>query len=348
MPYTGLLVRDSLQDQGIVPSPGYPYTSPDIICVQQNTYANPAAVFGTTQSYASDPNQAVVAQQNNNFYVRARNLGTAAQGGAMYVYWSKASLLLTPNLWFNQPMTALLNKQPQNYVMLPSVPAGQIAVGAIPFNWTPPTISSNDHFCLIGAVNTVPPYNWPPAQAPTFSSSDQFVLWVRNNQNICWRNLSLVTNPSAPQWDRLDSFANPWPTPMPMLVGVQCQNIPVGTTVQILCTALGINTAVVTTTPNQTIYSSGVTCPSGFNGQVETMARLQSGSWPTGAMLTTTVYVGMQASSPAAHLAHRFGEFEQHPSVVATKQLVRKATGASVNGVLVAIGNTATAYQPTA
>ena len=347
-PYTGILVRDSLQDNGIVPSPGYAYFSPDIICVQQNTYSNPASQFGTGASYAADPNLALINGQNNNFYVRGFNMGTVPQGGNMYVYWSKASLLLTPNLWFNQPLTAIVNKQAQNFVPLPSVAGNQIGVGAIPFNWTPPTISPNDHFCLIGAVNTVPPYTWPPAQAPTFPSSDAFVLWVRTNQNICWRNLSLVSNPNQPEWDRLDSFANPWTTGMAMLVSAQCANVPVGTTVQLLSTAVGINTTQTITSPNQTVYSQGATCPAGFNGIVETVANLPSGTsqWPTGALITTTVYVARPMSSPVARFAHDFGADAQHPSVLAAIGLLRKVENTNDNGVLVAIGNTATGYQP--
>lgn len=345
--YTDILVRDSLQDVGVIPSPGYPYTSPDIICTQQNTYSNPGAQFGTTTSYNGDPNLSVINGQNNNFYVRGKNLGTANVGGNMYVYWSKASLLLTPNLWFNQPMTTL-NSQSQNYVALPSVGANQISVGATPFNWTPPSISPNDHFCLIGAVSTGS-HPWPPTSAPTFANSDEFTMWVRNNQNICWRNLYLVTNPNQPQWDRLDSFSNPWTTTMPMMVQAACTNVPVGTTIKLICTALGINTSVVTTTTNQTVYSNGTGCPAGFNGFIETTANLPSGttSWPSGAMITTTVFVGTSTTSPAFVLAHDFGDDEEHPHVKETRRLVQKTLNDSNGGALIAIGNTATAYQPT-
>ena len=33
--YDGLLMRDNLEDTGVVPSPGYPYHSPDIIAHSQ-------------------------------------------------------------------------------------------------------------------------------------------------------------------------------------------------------------------------------------------------------------------------------------------------------------------------
>jgi|GEM_PF-954763 len=344
--YNGILIRDSQSDTGTVPSPGYPYLSPDVICVQQNTYSNPAVQFGSATSYASDPNLPMISGQNNNFYVRGKNLGAVSQGGNMYLYWSQASLLLTPNLWFNQPLTALINNQYQQYVALPAVAANQVTVGANPFNWTPPPISANDHFCLVAAVNTVPPYTWPPAQAPSFNSYNDFVMWVRTNQNICWRNLTLVTNPDQPEWDRLDSFSNPGNAPAPLLVSAQCVNVPVGTSVQLLCSALGINTTLATTSPNQTIYSQGVTCPAGFNGLIETVANLPRGTsaWPSGAAILTTAYVGMAQPAPAAQFAHHFGSDEQHPSVIGAKALVRTLSNAAQAGVLVEVGNTSTTY----
>ncbi|MBF0175782.1 MAG: hypothetical protein HQL63_02865 [Magnetococcales bacterium] len=51
--YDGFLMRDSLSDDGIVPSPGYPYYSPDMIGHAQ--VADPVSYF--TANYATDPNQ---------------------------------------------------------------------------------------------------------------------------------------------------------------------------------------------------------------------------------------------------------------------------------------------------
>lgn len=346
-PYLGILERDSLDDSGVVPSPGYAYHSPDLICVQQNTYSNPSAQFGTTASYASDPNLPLISGQNNNFYVRGMNLGPNSQGGEMYLYWAKASLLLVPGQWFNQPLYALQGKQPKSSVTLPAVGTKQVTVGAIPFNWTPPAISG-DHFCLVGALN-VPPYNWPPAQSPTFQTMDQFLLWVQSNQNICQRNLTLITNPNQPQWDRLDSFCNPWTGDVAMVVQARCANVPVNTTIQLLSSAVGINKTQQISDPNQTVFSQGAVCPAGFNGTVETMATLPGGmaAWPTGARITTTVYVATSSDSPIAHLANHFGGEAHHPSILETQRLFGTLTGGNGQGVLVAAGNTSTAYQAT-
>ena len=80
--WNDILIRDSLQDNGTTPSLGYPYTSPDIICTQQTTYQDPTQQFSGS-SYTTDPNQPVVNQQNNNFYVRGKNMGTTKQTGNM-------------------------------------------------------------------------------------------------------------------------------------------------------------------------------------------------------------------------------------------------------------------------
>lgn len=339
--WNDLLIRDSQQDTGTVPSPGYPYTSPDIICTQQNTYSNPNQQFGSSESYGVDPNLAVIAQQNNYFYIRAKNLGAQAQSGQAYVYWTKASLLMTPNLWFNQPLKVNIGGNWQANNPLPSAATGAISVCQAPYAWTPPPISGNDHFCLVGAVGTSL-HAWPPAQPPSFANADAFALWVRNNQNICWRNLSLITNPAVPQWDRVDSLANPWSDDRPLLVSATCTNLPIGTNVTLKCTALGINTTqAITNSTKQVVYGQGVTIPAGFNGYVETLAVLPNGSrWPSGALINTTAYIGTVSRSAIAAFAHDFGEDTRHPHVAKALALA----GDGNDGRLVAIGNCTTTY----
>lgn len=338
--WNDILIRDSLQDVGITPSPGYPYYSPDIICTQQTTYPNPTQQFSGA-SYTTDPNQPLINQQNNNFYVRGKNMGTASQTGNMYVYWTKASLVMTPDIWFNQAMTSLVQGKPQNYVTLPSVAGGQISVGQTPFNWTPVPIGNNDHFCVLGAVGTNL-HPWPPAQAPSFANYDAFISWVRNSQNICWRNLTLISNPNVPEWDRVDGFFNKWNADMPMLVSAKCTNVPVNTSISLICTALGINVTQAISSPNQTVYSSGVTCPAQFSGQIETVAQLPTGTtWPAGAQITTTVFIATLPTSAIARFAHDFRADAKHPHVMTARRL-----SGSENGQLVALGNCSTAYQP--
>lgn len=344
--YSGILVRDNTGDTGVIPSPGRAYRSPDIICVQQATYADPAGQFGTAQSYSSDPNQTLIAGQNNNFYVRGKNLAAASLGGKMYVYWSKSSLLLVLDEWIDQPLSSYVGGRLQGFVDLPQIASSQVTVGATAFNWTPPPISSNDHFCMVGAVNDQT-HAWPPQTMPTFPTMGDFVLWVREHQNICWRNLTLVANPSIPDWDRLDSFTNKWAKDVPLFVKVVCSaQVLEHTTIQVLCQALNLN-ETFDGMPGQTFFTKVVVCPANFDGFVETMARLPAGvtSWPEGAEIGTTVYVGFTYSAALAPYAEDFRHRADH-QVEEIARLVGAISGNDGQAIIVEVGNTSTGYRP--
>ena len=76
--FDGFLMRDALNDDGTVPSPGYPYYSPDLIAHAQVADAKPFF----TANYATDPNQPVeLGSKVNYFYVRAKNLSAGTLSG---------------------------------------------------------------------------------------------------------------------------------------------------------------------------------------------------------------------------------------------------------------------------
>jgi hypothetical protein len=336
--WTDLLVRDSPQDTGQIPSPGLPYTSPDIICTQTTTYPNPTQVF--TANYGSDPNLAAIANQNNYFYTRAKNLGTTTQGGTMYLYWAPPSLLMTPNQWIQNAMYIVIPpSQKQYFCALAAVAQNGITVQQTPFVWAAPSAA---HYCAVGICSTSA-NPWNPQSPPTFPTWEDFVLWVRNNGNVGWRNLQMVTNPNIPEWDSTAAFQNQWQVGAPLLVSATANaNVPANTSVTLKSTALGINTTG-TVGPGGTLYSQGVTCPAGFTGYVETIAQTPNNiAWPSGATLTTTAYLGATSSSKVARFAADFGEYNKHPHVLAAKKLI-----GAPNGVLVQVGNNSVGYQPT-
>lgn len=337
-----ILIRDSLQDSGQVPSPGYPYTSPDVICTQQQQVQNPTQTF--TANYNSDPNQAVISNQNNFIYMRGKNMGQTASGGTVYLYWCPSSMLMTPNQWTQNALQANIGGQWQSYNTFPQVAPNTVTVTQAPFTWAPAPPPAGQHYCTIGAVST-PQNPWTTADIPAFPTWDSFVLWVRNNQNICWRNITLITNPTPPQWDRVDVLNNTFNQDVPILVQALCTNVPIGTTVQLKVTNLGINTTQqINNNQSQTVYSNGATLPSGYQGYVETIATLPSGqSWPTGALITTTVFFGTQVGTEVAQFSHDFGRDEEHPSVLQAKKIAGARSGV---GVLVKVGNCSTGYQP--
>ena len=336
--WTDLLVRDSIQDTGQIPALGEPYTSPDLICTQTTMYPNPTQYF--TANYGSDPNQAAIANQNNYFYTRAKNLGSTNQGGTMYLYWAAPSLLMSPAQWIQNALYIVLqNQQKQYYSALAAVAPNAITVQQTPFIWGAPAVA---HYCMVGICSTAQ-HPWNPATPPSFPTWESFVLWVRSNGNIGWRNLQMVTNPNIPEWDSTAAFNNPWSVGAPLLVSATANsNVPPNTSVTLKCTALGIN-VTGPVNPGGTLYSQGVTCPAGFTGYVETTAQTPNGiPWPSGASLVTTAFLGATKSNPVAQFAADFGAANEHPHVLTAKKLTGDA-----NGVLVQVGNNSIAYQPT-
>lgn len=340
--WNDILLRDSPEDTGAIPSP-VRFLSPDVICTQQQQ-VDPAQFM---QNYDESPGKEPIANQNNFIYVRGKNLGTQASGGTVYLYWCRSSLLMWPEQWKSNVVQANVEGKWQPYNILPPVGGGQISVTQAPFIWNPLPLQSdqlqNDHYCIIAAVSTST-HPWSVSSLPTLTYAG-FGIWVRSNPNICMRNITLVSNPNQPVWDRLDLVNIPGETSVPMFVMAQCTNVPIGTTVMLKNDELGITTSEVTASPNQVIYSKGVTCLAGYSGYIETLAQLAAGqTWPTGATITTTLFLGTTSSEPVARFAHNFGADENHPNVMQAKRLAR----GTVDGVLVIMGNCSTKMQPTA
>ena len=285
--FDGFLMRDTLQDTGTVPSPGYPYHSPDMICHSQ---VNDAETF-FTGNYSSDPNQSVqVGSAVNYFYVRAKNLSPGPLSGYFItVYRANASLFMRPSIWKNSP---LKTQAGNTYVSLDNTDSGQVAVGTDPF-LLDGIASSN--FCLIGIASQTQ----TPVIPPDFSSYSAYLSWVRQNQNICGRNLRIVRDFPNRDYEQLDEFSNPETMPVPTLFQVTIHGtLPAGTKFGLVCAPLNINsTWDVGAGPVQT--DSAMT-PAGFEGNVTTWATLPSGSWPDGTWLETVVYVGVGSRSEAA------------------------------------------------
>jgi hypothetical protein len=337
-----ILVRDSLSDNGQSPSPGLPYASPDIICTQQQTFTNPTTTF--TNNYNSDPNQPVIVSQNNYLYMRGKNFGSTPSGGTVFLYWCPGSLLMTPNQWTKNALMANLNNKLQPYNLFPQVGQNGITVTQAPFLWTPQSLPSNEHYCTIGAVST-PQNPWTTADIPSFPTWDSFVMWVRTNQNICWRNITMISNPNPPDWDQVSLLSNQFRTQMFMALTVDCANVPVGTTIQLLCTQLNINQTTTVTNPNQKIAGPSAFVPPSTDSYVETIAHTPTSPWPPGATIQTTLYIGADSQADVATFAEDFGPLEQDPNIQRAKA---QAAGRSGVGVLIQAGNCSMGYQPAA
>jgi hypothetical protein len=322
--YDGLLMRDTTDDTGIVPSPGYPFHSPDVICHAQ--VADAQTFF--KNNYNSDPNQpAQLGSQVNYIYVRAKNLATTAKAGwYIHVYRSSSSLFMTPSIWKNNPLST---QSGDSYVTLGTLKPGEVGVGNANFLLSG---LASDLFCLVGIASATP----TPSIPASFGSFSDYIVWVRSNQNVCGTNVTMLRDYPNQQWDRLDSFSNPSGDEMLTTFKVEAKGpLPANTSYGIRCAPLGID-ARTTVGQKRKLSASGFT-PGNFSGNVETWGSLAvAGKWPAGAMLETTVYVGLPHTDAAAIFATPWDKFPAN---------FHKELGMQLDtGRLVQIGTTGTSF----
>lgn len=129
-------------------------------------------------------------------YVRVRNKGCEASLGSeeLKLYWAKASTALTwPQYWDGTITSPALMGDQIGFVTLPSIPSGQDEI--ILFEWQPPNPADyeaiNDepwHFCLLSRI--VAPND--PMNNEIANETWNLGQNVRQNNNIAWKNLSVV------------------------------------------------------------------------------------------------------------------------------------------------------------
>jgi serine protease len=174
-------LRDALGDSGAVPHSGAVSISPDIICVPA-AVANPTTAFGQGSGTENvDTLGSTVEHGQDNFiYVRMKNRGAGtANGVSATVYWSEVATLVTPNTWKLVGVTAPVN-----------VPQGNTLVVAGPLTWPDAALPlAGNHACFIAILNSAQDPAPPPLPATDWNN---FLAFVRNNNNVAWRNFQVI------------------------------------------------------------------------------------------------------------------------------------------------------------
>ncbi|WP_299612884.1 S8 family peptidase [uncultured Tateyamaria sp.] len=180
-------VRDNIGDDGSIPSSGGVSASPDVI-VRPVPVADPQASFGegsgtensTTLGYQ------VEAGQDNFIYVRMRNRGSqTANNVTARVFWSEVSTLVTPNMWNLIGTTAPV-----------TAPDDDSLVVADGVTWQEADIPGPGHYCFVAILDhPADPAPVLPASFPSFSS------FIRDNNNVAWRNFNVVDDIDDPAGD---------------------------------------------------------------------------------------------------------------------------------------------------
>lgn len=180
-------IRDNIADTGD-PHAGAISASPDII-LRPVPVADPQAAFGEGSGTENDAGLGFEAEagQDNFVYVRARNRGGAAATDVdAQIFWSPPSTLVTPDLW-----------TPIGVATIPILPTGDLLTCSPPLEWPAADIPSQGHYCFVGLLGTA----GDPAPEPgDFLDFDNFREFIRNNNNVTWRNFNVVDrDPDDPE-----------------------------------------------------------------------------------------------------------------------------------------------------
>lgn len=178
-------LRDFVGDTGD-PHTGVISASPDII-LRPAPEANPQTAFGEGSGTENSNLLGFEAEagQDNFVYVRVRNRGGSDAASVMAtIYWAPVATLLTPDLW------TLVGS-----VVFPNVPAGNVLTVSDALRWPASQIPATGHYCFVGLVGNAA----DPAPAPAdFVDWDNYQNFIRNNNNVTWRNFNVVDNQPDP------------------------------------------------------------------------------------------------------------------------------------------------------
>jgi serine protease len=194
-----IYLRDYVGDVGD-PHSGAISTSPNVI-LRQTAVANPQAEFGVGSGNENSNTLGSTAEQgqDNFVYVRALNRGgSAAANVEATVYWAPVATLLTPDLWNLVGQTTI-----------PNVPAGNVLTVSDAITWPAADVPASGHYCFVGLLGRAQ----DPAPRPAdFLDWNNFQTFIRNNNNVTWRNFNVENNVPPPAAEPPDYV------PLPFLV----------------------------------------------------------------------------------------------------------------------------------
>jgi hypothetical protein len=183
-----LWIADTADDTGAEPNPtsDVMWISPDIWVRNQND--------GIANQAHQNPEYRPAGSPTSHVYVRVRNTACTASGSAtLRLYWAKASSGLSwPTPWDGSVTTPALmggaiGSQPV------TVAGGATVTVSMP--WSPPNPADyasfgadRGHFCLLARLETssTAPFGMTTAETTNLNTN------VRNNNNIAWKNITVV------------------------------------------------------------------------------------------------------------------------------------------------------------
>ena len=188
-------VRDYAGDTGDAHTFGSISTSPDII-VRNAEVTNPQRTYGTG-SGTEDRNDLSVdpihTGTDHFIYVRISNRG--GEDGINVratVYWAEPATLVTPGSWREIGSTNT-----------PSVRRGERLIVSPAIPWNRRDIPPTGHYCFVCLIGND---RDPAPERVDLVNWDNYERFIRNNNNVAWRNFNTQTRPARPNQDGFAYF----------------------------------------------------------------------------------------------------------------------------------------------
>lgn len=254
--------RANVNDNGDYPSTGCQSSCFDII-TRQAPLKNPDTLI--RDDWNNNVCEELNARMNNYIYVRGRNLAGKKQTGKVYLYYSKANLLLYPSFWQDNVIKVGGNKDCFDFSVEKDGKFLCSDSSQGTFAWAPEMITNN-HYCLISRAVTED----HPAPIPSASDVVDFGRFISTNRSYGWRNVTVIDRNTADisQTVHYDQGE----TSHTMHIILSCKDVPVGAEVAFDCVTPGPKPMIhmertKITTPNQDV---GIICdvPANFSGDI--------------------------------------------------------------------------------
>lgn len=245
--WNDILLRDSLSDKGEYPTSGTLSNSPDIIPSGILPVEDPDKYF--TNNWDKDNlSKGLVARMDNYIYMRGSNMAGKEQTGKLYLYYSKASLLLYPSLWKDNSITTGDGKDYFEFKVGKDGKFVSFDNKQGTFFWRPEEIS-NDHYCLIGRVET----KEHPNPIPSSKDIEDFAYFISMHPAYAWHNVDVVSKDSPNYTSKPVSY-DQGSKGGEVHFELRCKNFPLNATVMLTCTAPGTTPSI--NIPKQRIVNS--------------------------------------------------------------------------------------------
>jgi serine protease len=178
-------MRDYVGDTGAVHT-GAISLSPDII-VRPAPEPTPGMTFGPGTENDLMLGPTVTAGQDNFVYVRVWNRATLAAAAATNVtatvFYASPATLVTADDW----------KPVGNPVVIPNVPANNVMTVSTAITWPAVDVPAPGHYCFIALVGNAQD---PAPTRANFLNFDYYCAYIRDNNNVTWRNFDVVAAPA--------------------------------------------------------------------------------------------------------------------------------------------------------